>query len=87
MYCLILLYYTMRVELRPLSPMLKFAAIKFVVFLTFWQSVLLALLVYTKILTPNDSWAWKTPRELSSGLQVEIFNTEKKFSKFIFRLL
>ena len=76
MYCLILLYYTMRIELRPLSPMLKFASIKFVVFLTFWQSVLLALLVFTKVLTPNDSWAWKTPKELSNGLQAFIIIIE-----------
>lgn len=76
MYCLILLYYTMRVELRPLSPMLKFAAIKFVVFLTFWQSVLLALLVWTKVLEPNDAWAWKTPKELSNGLQAFVIIIE-----------
>jgi len=76
MYCLILLYYTMRVELRPLSPMLKFAAIKILVFLTFWQSVLLALLVWTKVLTPNDAWAWKTPRELSNGLQAFVIIIE-----------
>ena len=76
MYCLILLYYTMRVELRPMQPMLKFVAIKFVVFLTFWQSVLLALLVWTKVLTPDESWAWKTQKDLSNGLQCFVIIVE-----------
>lgn len=69
MYCLILLYYVMRIELRPLNPISKFSAIKLVVFMTFWQSVLLAMLVFFKILEPKETWAWQTPKELANGLQ------------------
>jgi hypothetical protein len=76
MYCLILLYYTMKVELRPLQPLWKFSAIKLAVFMTFWQSVLLAFLVFVKVLEPNENWAWKTPKELSSGLQAFIIIVE-----------
>ena len=73
MYCLILLYYVMRIELRPLNPISKFSAIKLVVFMTFWQSVLLAMLVFFKILEPKETWAWQTPKELANGLQETIF--------------
>jgi len=69
MYCLISLYYVMRIELRPLNPISKFSAIKLVVFMTFWQSVLLAMLVFFKILEPKETWAWQTPKELANGLQ------------------
>lgn len=69
MYCLILFYYTMRLELRPMDPLLKFAAIKLVVFMTFWQSVLIASLVFFGVITAKPEWAWKNDKDLSSGLQ------------------
>ena len=69
MYCLILFYYTMRVELRPLEPLAKFAAIKLVIFITFWQSVLIAILVDFDVIIPQPDWAWKTEASLRSGLQ------------------
>ena len=81
MYCLILLYYVMRIELRPLNPISKFSAIKLVVFMTFWQSVLLAMLVFFKILEPKETWAWQTPKELANGLQDRIFNGRALSSK------
>jgi hypothetical protein len=36
MYCLILFYHTLRVELAPLKPLQKLLCIKAVVFMTFW---------------------------------------------------
>ncbi|KAG8874754.1 hypothetical protein FRB98_008242 [Tulasnella sp. 332] len=44
MYCLIQLYVPIADHLKPYHPLLKFLAIKSVVFLTFWQSTLLAVL-------------------------------------------
>ena len=81
MYCLILLYYVMRIELRPLNPISKFSAIKLVVFMTFWQSVLLAMLVFFKILEPKETWAWQTPKELANGLQDRILRVEPSAQK------
>ena len=36
--------------------------------------MLLAFLVFVKVLEPNENWAWKTPKELSSGLQEYYFS-------------
>ena len=44
MYCLIQLYVPIADILKPHSPLLKFLAIKSVVFLTFWQATALSLL-------------------------------------------
>jgi hypothetical protein len=68
MYCLILFYYVMRVELRPLEPLAKFVAIKLVVFMTFWQSVLIAALVAFGAIKPKDEWEWNTKEHLRIGL-------------------
>jgi hypothetical protein len=44
LYALFLFYFATRELLRPFDPVLKFFTIKSVIFLSFWQSVLLALL-------------------------------------------
>jgi hypothetical protein len=46
MYCVIQFYMPIQQELKPYSPILKFLAVKSVVFLTFWQDSFLSLLVY-----------------------------------------
>jgi hypothetical protein len=38
-YCLVMFFRAVRVELAPIRPLLKFGLIKSVVFLTFWQSL------------------------------------------------
>uniref|UniRef100_A0A7S3Z2W0 Transmembrane protein 184C n=1 Tax=Lotharella globosa TaxID=91324 RepID=A0A7S3Z2W0_9EUKA len=45
MYCLALFYVACKVELGPIRPVGKFMVVKAVVFFTWWQSVMLALLV------------------------------------------
>ncbi|KAG9008950.1 hypothetical protein FRB93_006000 [Tulasnella sp. JGI-2019a] len=49
MYCLIQLYVPIADHLKQHHPLLKFFAIKAVVFLTFWQSILLSVLTMLKV--------------------------------------
>jgi hypothetical protein len=44
MYCLIQLYIPIADRLKPYNPVLKFLAVKAVVFFTFWQTTFLGLL-------------------------------------------
>lgn len=58
MYCLVLFYRANRVRLRPMRPLPKFLCIKAVVFFSFFQQVIVALLVrlgaLDAILPPED---------------------------------
>lgn len=45
-YCLVLLYLAISEEIKPYKPVLKFACIKIVLFLSFWQDVIFALLLW-----------------------------------------
>jgi hypothetical protein len=44
LYCLIFFYYATRTELGPIRPVGKFLSVKALVFFTWWQSVVIALL-------------------------------------------
>ncbi|KAJ8973432.1 hypothetical protein NQ317_016715, partial [Molorchus minor] len=52
MYCLVMFYKASLAELRPMKPFPKFLCIKAVVFFSFFQGVLIALLVYLDVITP-----------------------------------
>jgi len=54
MYCLIWLYVTMHDELEQTRPLLKFVCVKAVVFFSFWQSIVIMVLVQFEILKPSD---------------------------------
>ena len=51
MYCLVIFYHAYRVELSPMSPLGKFLSIKCVIFFSFFQSVLIAVLIEFGIIT------------------------------------
>jgi len=55
LYALVWLYTTMKNELRPFNPMSKFLVVKAVVFFTFWQSVLISILVHFSILKDTET--------------------------------
>jgi Organic solute transporter Ostalpha len=57
MYCLILFYFATKRELEPVKPVPKFLVVKSVVFFTFWQSVLLAILTKVGVLHETPSYS------------------------------
>lgn len=57
MYAILQFYVTMKVELAPYQPMLKFFAVKAVVFLTFWGECMLVLLASVGVIKGNVYWS------------------------------
>jgi len=52
LYGLVLFYFATREMLGPFDPVLKFFTIKSLIFLSFWQGVLLAILEKAKVIGP-----------------------------------
>ena len=57
LYGLMQFYVTMKEELKPYDPLLKFFAVKAVVFLTFWQESSLTLLGTLGVIKPTTYWS------------------------------
>ena len=53
MYCLIQFYIQLKDDLREHQPLLKVAAIKLVIFLSFWQTILISVLTSTGAIKPS----------------------------------
>ena len=70
MFCLILFYTVYRKELEPLNPIRQYLCIKFVIFATFWQSILIAILVKFQIISVNQWPYFPTLIDTVNGLQV-----------------
>jgi hypothetical protein len=54
MYCLIQFYIQIRLDIKQHSPLLKIAAIKLVIFLSFWQTIVLSFLTSSGAIKAND---------------------------------
>merc|ERR1712226_1411398 len=52
LYALFLFYFATRELLRPFDPVLKFFSIKSIIFMSFWQGVLLAMLEHLGYILP-----------------------------------
>ncbi|GAM17850.1 hypothetical protein SAMD00019534_010250, partial [Acytostelium subglobosum LB1] len=66
LYALVLFYQCMSKELQPFKPFGKFMCIKMVIFFSFWQGVIIALLSYFHVINSVGDW---TIHNISEALQ------------------
>lgn len=57
MYSLILFYYTCKKDLESYRPLPKFICVKMIIFLTFWQGMIVAFLVKLGFITGNETYS------------------------------
>lgn len=80
MYCLLLFYKVLKEELSPIQPVGKFLCVKLVVFVSFWQAVLIALLVKVGVISEKRTWEWQSAEAVATGLQDFIICIEMFFA-------
>jgi len=66
MYALIMFYSMASKEMAEYKPIGKFLSVKFVIFLSFWQSIIVAGLVYVNVLKATAGWSTDN---ISDGVQ------------------
>ncbi|VDO08498.1 unnamed protein product [Rodentolepis nana] len=64
LYCLVLFYQCTRAELKEMKPISKFICVKFVVFMSFWQSVLISILAATGVIRRVEAWKLENERSI-----------------------
>ena len=57
MYFLVIFYMLCAEDLKPFRPFPKFLCVKAIIFLTFWQGILLAMLVWAKIINDEKDYS------------------------------
>lgn len=66
LYCLALFWYCLLDDLRPFRPLPKFLCIKAIIFFSYWQGVLLAILVWTGAI---PDVGYYTPDNIATAIQ------------------
>ena len=69
MYFLLLLYKVLKEELSPIKPVGKFLCVKLMVFVSFWEAVLTALLVKVGVISEKQTWEWQSAEAVATDLQ------------------
>lgn len=77
MFGLVQFYVIFREHVQDRSPGKKFIAVKMVVFLSFWQSIVLSLLQFFGVIRPITVWSL---RDIKGGLQNLLLIVEMLFA-------
>ncbi|KAL0271589.1 UNVERIFIED_CONTAM: hypothetical protein PYX00_008639 [Menopon gallinae] len=87
LYGLFLFYFATRDLLTPFEPVLKFCTVKSVIFLSFWQGVLLAVFEKAEVIDPiiNSSGEQTTAGTVSAGYQNFLICIEMFFAAIALR--
>ncbi|KAI2801264.1 hypothetical protein BLOT_011841 [Blomia tropicalis] len=87
LYGLVLFYYATRDLLSPYDPVWKFFTVKSVIFLSFWQGVILAILEQADLISPVFTWdgAKASAGTVSAGYQNFLICIEMFFASLALR--
>ena len=80
LYGLFLFYFATKTMLKPYNPVIKFFTVKSVIFLTFWQGVLLALLEKAKVIEAFEGSSNLSAGTVAAGWQNFIICIEMFFA-------
>lgn len=69
LYCLLMFYAATKDDLAPIKPLWKFLTVKMVVFFSFWQSLVILILVRMRVIVSKDSWTEYDVQDVATGLQ------------------
>lgn len=85
LYGLFLFYFATRELLTPFEPVLKFCTVKSVIFLSFWQGVLLAILEKANVISPISLGPSSSAGTVSAGYQNFLICIEMLFAAIALR--
>lgn len=85
LYGLFLFYFATKFMLKPYNPVLKFFTVKSVIFLTYWQGVLLALLEKARVIEAFEGSSNLSAGTVAAGWQNFIICIEMFFAAIALR--